>query len=489
MSGGPVARPGPLARAPWPVPPRVLHWGMDAAYLALASALPLYALARLLADAKTRSRWLAYLKDIPARFGTRARRARRRPCVWIHGVSVGEVKAAARLVERIEETLPGVEVVISVTTDTGSRVARKRYPGHRVEFYPPDLSWIVRDAVDAIAPDLVILVESEFWPNFLWTARERGIPVALVNGRLSARSARRFARLKPWGPALLAGLEAVCVQVPAYAERFVALGVEPGRVRVTGNMKFDNIPIQPDDERREWFAGLLGVEGGPPLLVAGSTHPGEERLLAGLHRRLWARGLPLRLVLVPRHPGRVEHVEADVRREGGRARRRSRLPEGAPLAPDEIVILDSVGELEVVYALSDLVFVGGTLVPHGGQNVMEPASLGKPVVIGPEAWNFRGEVDLLAQAGGIVSAAGIEAVEATVAAWLLDPQAARAVGQRAQQAIDGSKGATEATLDHLEPLLRRLATGARVPGAGAPRPGPPPRPPADPAGPGGSPRR
>ncbi len=430
---------------------------MDAVYLALASVLPLYALGRLASDGKTRSRWLAYLRDVPARFGARRRRRGDAPCIWIHGVSVGEVKAAAQLVDRIEQSVPGVQVVISVTTDTGNRVARKRYPRHRVEFYPPDLSWIVDDALDAVAPDLVILVESEFWPNFLWAARERGIPVALVNGRLSARSARRFARLRPWGASLLQGLEQICVQVPAYAERFKELGVDPARVHVTGNMKFDNIPIQPDDERRAYFARLLCGEPDLPLLIAGSTHPGEERLLAAAHRRLMQQGLPCRLVLVPRHPGRVEHVEADVRREGGRSRRRSQLIDSGPLARDEIVILDTVGELEVVYALSDLVYVGGTLVPHGGQNVMEPASLGKPVVIGPQAWNFRGEVDLLQQCGGIVVAADAAGVEATLASWLRDPASARVVGQHAQQAIDGSKGATEATLQHLRPLIRRVA--------------------------------
>jgi 3-deoxy-D-manno-octulosonic-acid transferase len=224
-------------------------------------------------------------------------------------------------------------------------------------------------------------------------------------------------------------------------------------VHVTGNMKFDNIPIHPSEERQRYFADLLGTSDGVPLIVGGSTHPGEEAALARIHLRLRERGLSCRLLVAPRHPGRAEHVEHDLRREGGKPRRRSRLEGGEKLAADEIVILDSVGELEVVYSLARAVFVGGTLVPHGGHNVMEPSSLGRPVVVGPHFANFRGEVELLERARGLVCAGSEAEVEATLGNWIRSEEAAADVGRHAREAIDRSKGATERTLLHIRSVL------------------------------------
>lgn len=445
-------RPGRL-----PVPTRMLHWGMDAIYLGLMGALPLYAIARWVKDHKTRARWGAFARDIPLRFSRRQPREHAGPCVWVHGVSVGEVKAAARLISEIERLVPDVEVVISVTTDTGNRVARKHYPDHRIEFYPPDLSWIVRDAIDAIRPDLVILVESEFWPNFLIQAHARDLPVALVNGRMSARSARRFRRLRFWAAPLMQSLRAVCVQLPAYAERFATLDIPADRIHVTGNMKFDNIPPQPNLERLAYFRELLGTALGPPVIVAGSTHPGEEQALARIRRAAREAGLACRFVVAPRHPGRADTVEAQMLKEGIELVRRSELDgTGGPPDPERVVLLDTVGELEHVYALADAVFVGGTLVPHGGQNVMEPASLGKPVVIGPHFQNFRGEVDMLARAGGISLCADEAEVQACLLDWIADLDKARDVGRAARQEILDSKGATDKTVEILAPLLERM---------------------------------
>ena len=438
-------------------PLRIKHWAMDALYSSLVTVLPLYAAGRLMRDSKARSRWSAYLRDVVNRFRGRAPRDSTGHCVWVHGVSVGEVKAAARLVDEIERSMPGVEVVISVTTDTGYRVAEKRYPGHRIEFYPPDFSWVVNDALDAIRPDLMILVESEFWPNFLFAARDRGIPVALVNGRMSERSAVRFGKLSRFSQALLGCLELVCVQMPQYAERFLGLGVDPKSVHVTGNMKFDNIPIKHKPERNDTFAGLVGHEEGLPVIVAGSTHPGEERALAAIHRRIVAGGVPHRLVVAPRHPARADKVEAEMRREGVDVVRRSSMQDGDRPAPGQVVLWDTVGELERVYAQSDFVFVGGSLVKHGGQNMMEPASLGRPVVIGPRFHNFRGEVEMLLAADGIRVESDAEGVEQVLRTWLADPATAEALGQRARDAIERSKGATDRTLEVLRPLLAKVA--------------------------------
>jgi 3-deoxy-D-manno-octulosonic-acid transferase len=444
---------------------RWLHRSIDAGYLSLLVLAAPWAAARMATDAKARSRWRAYLRDLAARFGRRRRRGGDAPCAWVHGVSVGEIKAAARLVESIEREVPGVEVVVSATTDTGYRVARERFPGRRVDFYPPDVSGVVESALDRLRPDLVVLVESEFWPNFLTSTAERGIPVVLVNGKMSERSAARFRRTGPLGRRLLASLDCLCVQLPAYADRFRALGVASERIRVTGNLKLDNIPIGADRARTDHYASLLGLGDGRPLWVAGSTHPPEERAVGRVLRRLRADAGPLRLVVAPRHPSRADAVEADLRREGLAVVRRSAVLPGRPPSPDDVVLLDTVGELEALYALADVVFVGGSLVPHGGQNMMEPASLGKPVVVGPHTSNFRGEVDLLLGAGGLVQADDEDALRATLVGWLRDPGSAAEVGRRGREAILSGKGATERTVEAVRPWLARLATraGGRAP--------------------------
>jgi 3-deoxy-D-manno-octulosonic-acid transferase len=424
-------------------------------YGAVSLGLVPYAAARATRDAKTRARWRDWVRDVPARFSRRAPRRGSRPCAWVHGVSVGEVKAAAELVERMEAVVPGLETVVSVSTATGRRVATERYAGRRIEFYPPDLSWVVGDAFDALRPGLVVLVESGFWPNLLSMARARSVPVAVVNGRISERSSQRFGVSAAFSRWMLGTLHTLCVQLPVYAERFQRLGVPPERIRVTGNMKLDNIPMT-RDPRADRFRRLLPPDGSGPVVVAGSTHPGEERAMAALSSRLRAEGVLHRLVVAPRHPERADAAEAELRREGLAVRRRSALGESERLAAGEFLLLDTVGELESLYAVADAVFVGGTLVPHGGQNMMEPASLGRPVVVGPWLHNFRGEVELLRDADGIRVVPDAAGVEATVRGWLREPESAQALGARARAAILASKGATERTVDVLRPLLTRL---------------------------------
>ena len=466
-TGTPPAATGRRAVSPGPrlrIPHRLVRVGLDAAYASLIVALAPWAAIRAALDHKARARWFAYLRDVKSRFGSRLPRASDGPCVWVHGVSVGEVKSAARLVESISAAIPGVEVIISATTDTGYRVARDRYPGRRVEFYPPDVSWIVARALDRLRPDLIVLVESEFWPNFLAAVVERGIPVVLVNGRMSARSASRFRRIVPLARLIKGALTSVCAQLPIYAERFQSLGIPADRIAVTGNLKFDNVPLVEDRGRSDEYARLLGRASAnpPPLLVAGSTHPGEERALARVIRTIRASGRPLSAVVAPRHPARADAAEHDLRREGLDVVRRTRLTGDEPPRPEAVVLLDSVGELEAVYSLADVVFVGGSLIRHGGQSMMEPASLGKPVLVGPHIFNFRGEVDLLVSAAGIAVVADEQEMLLTLTRWLERPHEARAIGEAGRAAILASKGATARTIEVLRPLLSRVARVARV---------------------------
>jgi 3-deoxy-D-manno-octulosonic-acid transferase len=262
---------------------------------------------------------------------------------------------------------------------------------------------------------------------------------------------------------LLASLAAVCTQTEEYARRFLALGLPAERVRVTGNMKLDNIPLQRSGPWGEDLRRVLDPPAGRPVLVAGSTHPGEEALLAGMAGRFARSGHPVTLILAPRHPGRAEEVVRQVEAQGARVFRRSRAAQGPGPAADDLRLLDTVGELEQAYAFADMVFVGGTLVPHGGQNMMEPASQGRAVVVGPSVHNFRSEVEMLAAAGGLTVARDAAGVEATLRRWLAEPHEARQQGDRAREVLEANKGATERTLAVLQPLLERaLGPGRRL---------------------------
>ena len=447
-------------------PARVWHTLLDVGYAgASVLALP-YALVRLAFDRKARARAVPFVRDLPARFARRTPRGGEAPCLVVQAVSVGEVKAVAHLLARLGEALPGVDIVLAVTTVTGRRVARELYPTLRVERTPADVSWSVGRFLDALRPDLVLLVESELWPGFLMALRRRSIPVVLVNGRMSERSARRLGRVRWFARRLLGALDGAFVQLPAYGGRFAALGMDPERIAVTGNIKLDNMAAEPDRERARHLAHLLGVEEPDvPVVVAGSTHPGEERALVRAVRRLAGEGRRMRLVLAPRHPERRESVAADVRREGGVPVLRSGIeaPRG-PAAPDDVFVLDSVGELEALYGAADFAFVGGTLVPHGGQNMMEPASLGLPVVVGPHLGNFRSEVALLQAAGAVRVVDDEDGLASVLRAWCDDRAAARAQGSRAQAVVRASQGAGQRTVEGLEPWLARL----RAPAVSAP---------------------
>jgi 3-deoxy-D-manno-octulosonic-acid transferase len=284
-----------------------------------------------------------------------------------------------------------------------------------------------------------------------------------VNGRIGERSASRFRRAGRLVEPIVSALSLVCAQLPAYAERFRALGVPAERIAITGNLKLDNVPVVVDRARAEAYARVLALDGTTPLLVAGSTHAPEERAVGRILARLRAEGRAVRAVVAPRHPPRADAAEADLRRAGLEVVRRSALSRERPASPDAVVLLDTVGELETVYALADVVFVGGSLVRHGGQNIMEPASLAKPVVIGPHAFNFRGEVDLLLAAGGLVEAADEADVLGTIRSWLVDPAAGKTVGERGRTAILESKGATERTMALLGPFLDAIASRSRAP--------------------------
>jgi 3-deoxy-D-manno-octulosonic-acid transferase len=384
------------------------------------------------------------------------------PCIWIHAVSVGETLAVKTFVQALRPRFPHHEVVVSVTTRTGMEVARKTYPDRRVFYYPFDFVFSVSAALRRIRPSAVLLVEQEVWPVFVRTCAARGIPVAVINGRITAISLRHLRRLGPLMRGTFRRVNLFAVQTDEYAGRIRALGVDPGRVHVTGSLKYDAVPTEIDADAVARYRRLFNFEPGHAVLLAGSTHPGEDEILLAAFEALRQRFPRLRLILVPRHPRRFDEVAALLAAAGRPFVRRSALAGSADknLAP-EIVLVDTMGELVALYSVADMVFVGGSLVPFGGHNVMDPAGLGKPVVVGPHTWNFGEAVEALVGAGGALEVSDGRSLTAAVERWLADPAAALAQGRRARSAVLERRGAAERTLALVAPLLSE--TPRRVP--------------------------
>lgn len=421
---------------------------LDAAYLAgLAAASPYLAFKALTSE--------KYRTGYAERLGRIAPREGERPCTWIHAVSLGEMNLIRPLVAALEEAHPDHELVFSTATNTGHAQAHKLYPGRRAFYFPLDFSWVARKVLRRIRPDLILLVELELWPNFLAAAAREDVPVVVVNGRISDRSFPRYRHIRPLVRRWLRGIALFCMQSETYAERARQLGAPPERVVVTGNVKFDATPSAPEVE--PGFAASFGLRPDEPLLVGGCTWPGEDEALLAAYECLRADFPGLRLLLAPRQAERFDAVERLIRQAGLPCVRRTALREGkgaAELPPDAVLLLDTVGELARVYALGTLVFVGGSLIPHGGHNIIEPSGLSKPVLFGPHTGNFRDVTDeLLAHDAALCVADGAE-LEAACRRLLADPDAAAALGTRAREVVDRNRGATRRTLEAIESICR-----------------------------------
>jgi 3-deoxy-D-manno-octulosonic-acid transferase len=369
-----------------------------------------------------------------------------RGCIWIHAVSVGEVVAARALVERLATTQPGRKVVVSTSTAAGGAVAAQGLPKGRLFVAPFDFPWSVASVLGALQPSLLVLMETELWPNLIRAARRRGIPVAVVNGRISTRSFPRYRRIAPLLRHVLAQVDLFLMQSDVHADRIRALGAPPARVRVAGNLKYDALPdpVPP--------AGLAEQIGGGPLWVAGSTMAGEDELVLRAFVELRRTQPHLRLVLAPRRPERFAEVPELCAAAGLRCARRSALGE-ASWTDGDVLLLDTVGELARVYALATVVFVGGSLVPTGGHNVLEAAVAGKAVVVGPHMENFQEIADGFRAADALVQVDGAPALGPAIAALLADDGRRAAVGERARSLVVKNRGGLATTARALAELL------------------------------------
>jgi len=398
----------------------------------------------LLAGALLHPRWRRGLDERLGFVGSGQRGS-----LWVHAASVGEARAATRLIDRLDAR--ELSVCTSTGTQSGREAMRRWRPDVPCQLAPLDHPWCVRAALSRVAPRALVLVEAELWPCWIAAAARRGIPVLLVSGRMSDRSFARHQRLGGISRPTLGRLAAIGARTDADAERFLALGAAPQRVCVTGDLKLDveEKPLAPAPE-------LTRVLGPQPLVVAGSTHPGEEAAALDALAALEQAGLRPQLVLAPRHPERVEEVLRLLRRRRRPWRRRTQLG-GAPLDAGEVLVLDSIGDLAGLYSRASVAFVGGTLVPVGGHNVLEPASVGCPVIVGPHVASVRHAVALLESCGAARRVSDAGQLGAALRSWLADAPAAARAGASGQRVLAQHRGSAERSASLLEAVLASAA--------------------------------
>jgi len=367
--------------------------------------------------------------------------------IWVHAVSVGEVLAARPLIERLKERFPGLPLFVSTTTVTGNAVAQKAAARADGLFFAPfDWPRPVRRTLTRLKPRLLVLVETEIWPNLIHEARRRGIRVAVVNGRISPRSFRRYLWVRRLLTHVLHEVDLFLMQSDAHSDRVRRIGAPSDRVRTVGNLKYDALSRT---GASDGLVRLVALDGAP-LWVAGSTAEGEEPAILEAFRALRGRFPEIRLLIAPRHPERFETVFNLVSASGWRVERRSTLT--APWTGD-VLVLDTLGELAPVYSLATLVFVGGSLVPLGGHNVLEAAVHGKAVIVGPHMENFQEIADLFTSERALVQVPSAAALPAAVLDLMTDEPRRRRIGDAARGLIDGHRGALDRTVEALSALV------------------------------------
>jgi 3-deoxy-D-manno-octulosonic-acid transferase len=393
----------------------------------------------------------AYREALPERFGYGPRAAP--GGIWVHAVSVGEVQAAAPLLRALRARHPGLPLVLTTATPTGRQRARSLLGTEvSVRWLPYDLPGPVGRFLDRVAPRLAIVLETELWPNLYRACSGRRIPLVLASARLGERSVARYRLLARLIRDTLRRGVMVAAQSEADAARFIALGADPARTHVTGNVKFDFELAEDTAARGAALRTALGVAA-RPVWVAGSTHEGEEEVVLAAHARVRARLPDALLVLVPRHPPRFDSVAATLRRRGTRFVTRS---SGVPVAAGtEVLLGDTLGELTLFYAAADVAFVGGSLVPVGGHNLLEPAALGLPILTGPHTFSAPAVAGLLLEAGAAQLVTDADSLAARVGDYLAEPEARSRDGGAARAVLAANRGALARVLALIEPLLDR----------------------------------
>jgi 3-deoxy-D-manno-octulosonic-acid transferase len=374
--------------------------------------------------------------------------------IWVHAVSVGEVLSARPLISELRASYPKLRVFLSTTTLTGQQLARRSVSDVDAVFYFPfDWAITARRTLDVVRPRLFVMTETEIWPNLLRECKRRGVRTLMVNGRISYRSFPRYRMVRPFMKRVLADIDRFCVQGEETSRRLVELGADPARIVVTGSLKFDSLESSPTPGRgRERVLRFFRVPASRPVIVAGSTLKGEEEPVVRAFNRVRASGVNALLVIAARHPERFGEVERLCRHEGLAVVRRTELPiDSEPRA--DAVVLDTIGELAQLYQIATVVFVGGSLVPAGGHNILEPALYGKPVVFGPHMQNFGEIAETFLSNGAAVQVRTASELDETMLSLIGDPVRRARVGAAARALVESNRGARDRTLAVIRDLL------------------------------------
>ncbi len=375
--------------------------------------------------------------------------------IWVHAASVGEVVAASPIVRELKKRYPDQMVVVSVVTATGHKMAQSIIPeadGHI--FFPVDIPVITNRIVKIVDPEIIILIETELWPNFLRIAWKKKIPVMMMNGRISDRSMRRYSFVKHYTKKMLNQIRMLCMQSSFDVEHIIAMGADPKRVIITGNTKFDQTYATVSPEECAALKREFHFEGRGPVIVCGSTHSGEEEILMRTFARLKTEYPDLCVILTPREITRAPGVKAHVGANGFSVIRRSEMGTNADDGRfHQVVILDTIGELGRLYSIADVVFVGGSLVKIGGHNILEPAAHGKPIIVGSYMFNFKEIFELLGRRGVCLMVKNEEELDRTLRGLLADPEKMKEMGEEALRVVHENRGATQRNIECFEKLV------------------------------------
>jgi len=435
-----------------------MRFVFDLLYLLAGAAISPMVLYRVIRHRRYRTGWAQ-------RFGKITRKNPEKKCIWLHAVSVGEVNAAKTLIKELENRFSDFEIVISTVTDTGFAQANALFSRNlRVFYFPLDLSWIMHRAFENIRPTICLLMELEVWPNFVQIAKQLNVPVIIINGRISDRGFSKYKKIKPIAKTIFRKVGLVLAQTYEYAQRFKELGCPDGKVIVTGSLKYDTAQITDKIEGADTLAAqlfgkfeFLNSKFEIPLWVAGATGNDEEKILLEVYQDLKRQKQfsDLRLAIIPRKPERFDEVAQLIEQSGFNLIRYSKVKSQTTgkSSIESIILGDTMGDLRKFYSLATIIFVGRSLVPMGGSDMMEAAALGKCTIFGPHAFNFTQAVDALLADNGAIMVKDKEELLATVQKCLLEPAYADKIARNGREVIRKNQGATTRSIEQISKFL------------------------------------
>lgn len=399
-----------------------------------------------------------YRKGFKDRLGLISKKKTGKKCIWIHAVSVGEVNATRTIIDRLAKNLDNYDIVISTTTDTGFKQASKLYAGnYKIFYYPFDFSFTVAKAIKNLNPALLLFVELEVWPNIISIASKKNIPVMVANGRISDKSFPKYLRIKKLISGTFSKLAIVLTQTPEYRQRFIALGCKPENVVVSGSLKYDTAQVADKLAKTDSLISQFDTSSST-IWVAGGTGTDEEKLLLGTYKKLKQNYENLKLVLVPRKPERFNEVAQLITASDFSFIKYSDYKNAENKASKDdydIILVNTMGDLRNFYSIADIVFIGRSLVPMGGSDMIESAALAKPTIFGPHTFNFKQTVHALLAEGGAIQVKDTDHLYRTIASFIENPEHAQKIARTGQTVIINNKGATDKTVQAIIDILNR----------------------------------